>query len=411
MNRCLCLTGLVWALLALTACAPVVPPAGPTATVPPTATAPPTGTAVPSATASPQPTATPSPEPSPTPTLPPVPPVATAFMLWTAGWSPDGQWLAYRTFSVDDTNHNPVEGTAIIPYGTFHFLNVGTGTGCAYPRDNAYGLQFNLWHAWLPDGRLMTLDQAGAVVALAAPCDGVTAAVLDAASRPACLVTNPDSGQTCSPDGRRLGHTDETQRPRTTTITNTSTGRTEAVITWPYSNDGIGHLPGPAWLDNDRFLIFASDEGPLLVTLGAEVQVQHIAPDLFGLPGTTWQTATGSLIPGTSDFHLLLQDHDLSLGTSHILLYHSESGLVELLSTAYAYLSPNGQWLELRGYDSEPAWLRPVDPPHSEPRQYLTRPRPSTRAGRTIGPGWLSTSNRAAACRPSCALTRCPPAP
>lgn len=371
MSRCL--IPMVMALLVSTACAsptpPPLPTPVPTALGTSRATALPTGTPRPTATR--RPTLTTTASPSPAAALPRVIPYLDAYRLWPVGWSPDSQWLAYRTFTPDDASLNPYEGTSILPYGTFHFLNVRTGQTCAYSKDNTYDLAPNRWHGWLPDGRLMTLDRAGQVVVLEAPCAGDTAALLRGSARPRCLVTNPDSGQSCSPDGRRLGFTDETRDPRTTTITNLDTGQVEAVITWPPAWAGLGHVGGPIWLDSQRFILQSTHAGPVLVTLGETVLEEHLAPAYFGVEGNHSQWVSAVLLPGSHDGHLLLNEPAHDGVNGQVLLYHPENGLVETLPAYSAEFRPDGRWLDLRDDDNDPAWLRPVDPPSSAPREWL----------------------------------------
>ena len=163
-----------------------------------------------------------------------------------------------------------------------HVLDARTGGECQYPKDNALGLQFNFWRGWLPDGRLVTLDAAGELVALDRPCGG-NMVLLSAEEKPACLMTNPDASESCSPGDSRRGITIGSGAAYTTTVVNVSTGKAEAVIPWQFSADGLGNFPGPLWLSEAQFILHRTDEGPLLVTLG----------DQFSFPLLTGQSLLG----------------------------------------------------------------------------------------------------------------------
>jgi hypothetical protein len=258
-------------------------------------------------------------------------------------------------------------------------LNAYTAETCQYANGNEDGLQFNLWHDWLPDGRLMTLNRKGELVALDHPCQGQSLSLLsDAEAEPPCLVTNPDSNQTCSPGGSRLAETMEARPIFTTTVVNTASGEIEAMVTWTNGSGGIGHIGGPQWLAEDRFIIHATDEGPLMVTLGEGVQVAPIASTFFGLSGAVHQYAEAVMVAGTQSFHGLLHDYGSDYTSSNNWLYHSESGEVEALPFTWADLSPDGRWLDLQrnvdveGYERYERWLRSVDPAEAEARQFLT---------------------------------------
>jgi len=368
MNRLFCF--IISASFILAACSTVTPaptiaplatPASLTATpTPPRPTATSTATLIPTLT----------PLPSPTP----LPPLNTATQHRLGAWSPDSRYLTYWSYTPDDITRNPVEGSSIAPFGTLHVLDAQTGEECQYPQDNNLGLNFNFWHAWSPDGRLLTLAASGQVVVLDRPC-GDHPTVYAAPEQPACLVTNPDASESCSPGNTRRGLTTWSGTAYTTTVVNIATGQTEMVIPYLFSADGLGTFPGPQWLSADWLLIYRTDTGPLLVTV-SDKTIQPIAT-LFGLTGAASQSATG--IGGQAgQFHILLADYGSDYTQSRVWLYHSENGVVEELLYAYAYFSPNGRWLDLQrsvtvnGYERYERWFRPLDPPNREARQYTT---------------------------------------
>jgi len=157
-----------------------------------------------------------------------------------------------------------------------HVLDARTGGECQYPKDNALGLQFNFWRGWLPDGRLVTLDAAGELVALDRPCGG-NMVLLSAEEKPACLMTNPDASESCSPGDTRRGITLGSGAAYTTTVVNVSTGKAEAVIPWQFSADGLGSFPAT----NSPFLF--SPDNHFLAAIGWVSQKPETALFVFEL--------------------------------------------------------------------------------------------------------------------------------
>lgn len=349
-------------------------------------------------------TPAPSPTPATEPSETPVAPLMTGAGFRDVTWSPDGAWLSFLSQTPEDVARSPGGEGYLGPFpGTVHFLNVRTGERCQHPEDNAEGLVFILGTVWLPDGRLGVLSQSGELVALQSPCasDTVTTmgpfperieamygssqdnTTLLLRGETRCWLFDALQGSvhpidvcsrdlSFSPAQSLLGMTiSEDGINYTTQIVALSTGERAYTLPWRFSEGGLGSLPGPIWIDEQRFVVYRTDEGPLLVTLGEPPQIQAIAPDFFGIPGAAHQTADAAAITGSDAFHILLNDYGPDYSETTIWLYHSETGETEAVPYAYAYFSSEGDYLDLRrsvnveGFEQLERWSRPIDPPGS----------------------------------------------
>lgn len=363
------------------------------------------------AIASPSPPTPAPPRPTPLPTRRPIisRPVTTSFGIIFISWSPAGRYLSFLTQTLEEAASIPADEDALGPLpGTVHFHDTETENTCQYPRNNPLGLDFYRWFAWLPDSRLLVLSEAGDLVEIEGPCTNRSPQVLlDLVEPVTDVLTSSADGRyhllqgesgcwlfdvnaaaplplercslesSFSPSGDRLVAHLKNAEGYITTIINTSTGRTVRSISWSLTggpDPSAGRpLPGPYWLDNRRFLIYPTDAGPLLATLGASFQVQRVAETLFGITGSSSQTVEAAISPDGSSFHLLLKEvTGPDARSARIFLYHSENNQVERIQYAGATFSPGGQFLDLwraveqGDLEETEHWLRPVDPPESE---------------------------------------------
>jgi hypothetical protein len=415
------LFGLLAALCLLAACSTqrtaVVPPQATTAALPTqapaTATPTPqaTATAVPTAqwtaTATPRPRETVAREATATPSVPatatPTPTStvtigATAVSVLTGpgfdfeGWSPTGDVFAFRSFAVAQ-----LQMGGPYPRGTWHFYEAGTGATCQYPATNELGLDWNGWHAWLPDGGMLLFGDARELMRLHRPCDDAVTNLSGLFPEPVSVSASNDEnslfllrgkdafylyeplggtvravdalqglalgGVSFSPGDVYLGATLATG---TTYVVHVDSGQLQEIVPWSFSLGGLGDLGGPLWLNDRQFLVRRSDAGPLLVALGSEPQ--PVAPTFFGQRAASHQAVTGAGVPGSDAFHLILADYGPEYTESRNWLYHSASGLVESLDASYAAIVADGRWLSLyrtvivEGYERTQVWVRPFEP-------------------------------------------------
>jgi len=357
------------------------------------------------------------PRPTPLPTRRPIifHPVTTSFGITFISWSPDGRYFSFLTQTLEDAASSPAGEDSPSPLpGTVHFYDTETENTCQYQQNNPLGLDFYRWFAWLPDSRLLVISEAGDLVEIESPCtnrpprtlhdlaEPISSAVTSSADARFHLLAG-ESGcwlfdliaatslplERCSlessfsPNGDRLAVHSRNSGGYTTTIINTATGRSVRSIPWtltfgPSPSAGTG-LPDPSWLDNRRLLIYPTDIGPLLATLGASFQVEPVAETLFGIDGSSFQYVEAAISPDGSSFHLLLKEVTGSDDRSaRIFLYHSENNEVERIQYDGASFSPGRQFLdlwravELGDLEETEHWLRPVDPPESEPVRFTS---------------------------------------
>lgn len=351
------------------------------------------------------------PRPTPLPTRRPIisRPVTTSFGISFISWSPDGRYLSFLTQTLEDAASSPAGEDALDPLpGTVHFYDTDSEDICQYQQNNPLGLDFYRWFTWLPDSRLIVLSKAGGLVALDRPCpDRPPRILLDLSEPISDVLTSSADGRlhvlqgesgcwlfdvsaadalplarcspesSFSPNGDRLAVNSSKDEGYTTTIINTATGRPARSISWSLTGSpdpsARTALPVPSWLDNQRLLIYPTDTGPLLVTLGAGFQVQLVADTLFGIAGSSFQFAEAAISPDGSSFHLLLEEvTGLDARAARIFLYHSENNQVEKIQYARASFAIGGEFLdlwrpvELGDIEEAERWLRPVDPPGSE---------------------------------------------
>jgi WD40 repeat protein len=315
----------------------------------------------------PLPSLTPTREGQPTPTPQPVSPVLSGENIMQLAWSPSGQWLTFLTQASSEAASIPSENYTGPITGTLNLYNVQTGQSCAYPMDNPHHLKLNAWHAWLPDDRLATLNERNQVLALQPPCSGQIAPVSareSLALRP-YDPNHPD--QTFSPDGSYRGFNQPDQNQYKTIIEKSATDDLVAAVDWSYSGGGLGSLPGPIWISDQRFLLPRADSGPLLVTLAQKPQIVPVASTYFQSAGNASQFAYGLLAP---DLHLMLLEVAGDSSLADVRLYHAEDQKVEKLLYSTGDFAPGGGVISL-GNDAGERWMRPLDPPGSPAVKFI----------------------------------------
>lgn len=327
----------------------------------------------PTFTSTPPPTNTYTPEPTSTPKPTQIPlnslePFVTALVLRLDSWSPDRQWIAYWQSAED------FEISA-----TLTFANILTGDICEHVEVPGKIANFG-YLLWQEDGSVVAFLTEEEKAMRGQPCETFTE-FND--------FSPPEWGVDVSPDGRfRAQYTilswgEGGFRHSQTTITDLTTGETIVSLEW--DTGYFGHRAGPNWLNNELFLIGKDyDQGWIYASM-PEGHIGNVFPDLFGLD-----------VQLEEQVEILISQSDASTGEYHlmavgglmpsILLYHSELDWVEEIPfkgissfTMYASsmgISPDGKWMLLSipvgeesssGQFGQDAWLRPLDPPGSEP--------------------------------------------
>ncbi len=342
--------------------------------------------------------------------LPPVTePIFTGEGLVLDSWSPDGNILSISEGRWSDGLKQYVVD--------FHFYDIHTADRCTYAHNNAAGLDFRDFRVsprlWLAGGRFLTHDTQGALVVLADPCNltitplasffpepiaGISAAgtageALLMHGESSNWLFNPETGvvreikalagksayqASFSPEAGFLLFD---EGAGDFYLINVSSGELVGVV----SRATYAEL-GPAearWISEDRFILSNRRPGPALVTFTPEgiQEIQPMASTFFGLPDMSTNSAFG--IANENDFHLLCCWEYGGLLLPRALLYHSETETVEALPGQFRSFwgndfAPGGDVLILRadrilgGTHHTEVWLRPLDPPGSEPQLFVT---------------------------------------
>ncbi|GBD10046.1 hypothetical protein HRbin22_02309 [Candidatus Thermoflexus japonica] len=356
-----------------------------------------------------------SPTGSPVRTLPaesrPLQPVITAARLLPHRWSPTNGVLAFWTWTAQE-----VQVDYLYPPGRLFFYDAATGRVCPSPVQVGYPY-FVSTLVWMPDGKAFLLSEENRLVELT-PCRDLSpeavrdlpepilsiegaphhrlllrtaAGELTVLEVPAPETTLILTGQSrdylynrethtlrwldgrlvagsFSPDGAYLAISGDTR----TAIINLRTGKVEAEAPWhPQPAEGA---PGPAiWLSDREVLVAApAIGGPVIVTPGKDPV--RVAPEYLGLDcsGRACR-ALGARSASAHTYHLLVQAPGApGEARDTWFLYHPELGRTENLGPLTdPHFSPNGEELaalqDLNGQEASAAWLRPADPPGTEP--------------------------------------------
>lgn len=342
------------------------------------------------------------------------PPLATAPRIWAHSWSPDGEMLAFWTWTPEE-----LEFDYTFPPGSLHFLDVRNSVSCDSPVEVAYPY-FSSTFAWsregmawglAPDGRvfgffpcqvegeliqvniperilsvfslpaerMVVMDEEG--VELNASAVGEHAILLRGEST--VFLYDAENQQSRPLDGRLIGGTyspDAMAFATTvgvegdpdaleTQIRDLGTGLVRAQVVWNQRPaKGISEPAG--WL-NAKQLLIASDVigGPLILTV--EGLVIEVAPDLFLRNCDFVCPAIATPSDSTTGFHIAMADSGVS-GPQTWLLYHSEDAKVDSLPALdLLSFSPDGQLLSgISPGEREQEyqlWLRKTDPVEAAP--------------------------------------------
>lgn len=279
------------------------------------------------------------------------------------------------------------------PSGTFHIFNVLQAEGCEYPANNERMLDFNTWHAWLPDGKLAVYTGSGTLVALDEPCNGKVVALTAKEKELIEPVQSKPPGAIDSPGAVYRETTKQEPPGYTTTISRLTDGSEVTSIAWTFDLGSSGQVLTPTWVTDAHLLIPQSDKGPLWISMDSSdtPQVQPLAQALFNLPGDPQQSAAGAARAGSASFHIALQVPGSGTTPSQIELYHSEDGTLENLPYSEASFAANGQLLELLSSTND-LWVRNVDPPGNEAQKIMD-------ANDQQPPGWTSDRKMIAVAR------------
>lgn len=308
-------------------------------------------------------------------------PLVSAPWILFAGWSPNGEWFAFHTFTAEqeeELNLIP-EGPVSYPPTSLHFYQVPSGQSCVYPRPVNVG---NGSPTWLPDGKVL-LHVSGTWFQ-GMPCKDDFSKVRDPAFIQAHL---PDPG--LSPQGtyraERVYECRNDLVHNSLAITREATGEQVNLIRW-LDEALIGSCwdqsLGGYWVNDDLFLIPQTlDQGPLLVEAGQGTT--QIVTELFGRQITPCNEESCRLYhafaiqsEGSQDSHYLLAAGDRYWQSREYLLYHPENGEIERLPFPEIWWpghSPDGNWLLMddRPGEHHTLWIRRVDPPEKPFRLFI----------------------------------------
>lgn len=324
-----------------------------------------------------------------------VAPILQADAFSVGSWSPDG---AYLVFGLRRHDSELGDQVAI----DLHFLQAETGEICQAGRPtwranwNSDGLREH--YAWLADGRLLYVSEAGEMVALTPCTDDVEiltdrypvtfthALSFDARNKRVLLATGdaywlldgttleaqPITLPASSPaepyrgwfawslGGERLAlslmNGPEVSDAATLIIVDTTTGTVGETL--PLTDASDASLPIVAWLTSKELLVHGRTL--LVVDFTANpVQTTDILRDIFLLDGE-YPTDFSSM-----DFVANLPEDSYYLGVQANLprnqgayLYASDAGQVELFQhdTDSLFFFPDGQWLRLPQWEDTPTY-------------------------------------------------------
>lgn len=282
-------------------------------------------------------------------------PLVSAPRLRFDSWSPDSQWIGYWFAEGDNQAAH------------LAFINVQSGKNC---QQDVVADNIDSGHvSWGKDNQVIVVQSSKGSALGGVPC-GVFS--------PTEGARNFRAESSISPDGRYRadtipGNWEGELVHNVTTITEVSTNRTTHTVKW----DGSPHVWAESgWLNNRLYLVGLDVKRGALYISVPDGKVSNVVSDLLGLDvhdlGTISHVGRQAN-PANGEYHLLIEFWNGSPGPP-LLLYHSETGLVEKLSFYKSWivngssLSLDGKWLFLsypssKQYNEiEDFWIRPVDP-------------------------------------------------
>ena len=365
--------------------------------------------------------ATPTQSPSATPTPDPDAILITDDPIFVGGdvrlqgWSSDGRFLAYFEYTEEQIAQSPVSDLPGTAQGTFTFYDTVTGQKCQrYSLDGRFsheGPGYGQRFTWLPNGDLLICTDDGQAIQADPPCGqeenltalfpepiqsigyflndqlllltGVTAYWLynveSQAIYPIAEITpDPFNNLVQSPGGTYIGvtlagnYTGFRSPIGGTRVVEVATGQIIARYDWEPANALDGTFGGPIWLnENEMVITFSLDQGPFFMTVAGEVRPLLALFDLEfeGEPHLPY--ADVYVEPETGQYHILLEDWGWSEEKIPPQVYHSDTGLVEILEILEGdvFLMPGGimenpredsTYLIRSIADAGASWVRPL---------------------------------------------------
>jgi WD40 repeat protein len=317
-----------------------------------------------------------------------VEPVVRAESISLSSWSPDGAYLIFGL-----TEYFMTDGTERVAID-LRFLEASTGNVCQ-PSQSQWRQSSGLYDhsAWLPDGRLLYLTDAGEVLAFT-PCvpgaEDLTSRIPVGFTQVAAvdkhsghiLMKNEDAywlmdgislelrkiegvptesywiSYAWSPGGKRLAISlmsgPEAEDEASLYIVDWATA--EVTNVFPLADASDEYLPHVGWLTPDELLVHGKtvtimdfrSEPPVATDVLKEIFLLDIA-----YPIEVWGMDTVSLKDGTGYFIGVQVNHPRNQGS---YIYSSVTGQVEIFNSDVSGLIflPDGQWMRLLKWEDPP---------------------------------------------------------
>jgi hypothetical protein len=311
----------------------------------------------------PVPEISPSGSPTPSAAIPHTTSRATAASLRVEGWSPDSQWLAFRTSTQAQVDAAP----GGLPEAEVVVLEAGTGRTC---RRSDIPAAARL--SWESPHTLLIAGSEG--IQRWEPCGPPGPRTM--------MLMEPAASAARSSEGTYLAGTQERSHKSgilylRTTITDIARGSVAGQVDWSV-DERLGDLGlGGEWIGPTTFLLYETRErGPLLLETTGEVRpvlsdplgVSPV-PSPAGSGAYTWvaHPVIGAAQPG---YHLLLSGLGEEAEFPLARLLHAESGRLETLPYRFPWRAgstPDGRWLmmdarpDAGGYETHQIWIRPLE--------------------------------------------------
>lgn len=311
----------------------------------------------------------------------PVQPILKAKVFYVGSWSADGRYLV---FGLPDTSAEPHRIR-------IQFLDVHSGSVCPAELSFAGVVELNGHHAWLPDGRLLFLSEAGELWTIdpctqgsesrisspAEPFEQVEALhqagerlllrsataywMLDGRSLALLKVADVAPNQyelhwdraAWSPDGQSLAishlNGQDRQSGSTLYIIDAASGTAREQL--PFKDATDQSAPYVEWLSQDELLVSGNANLWRVDLVSSPPHIADLLQETFGLDAAYPNDFTGmaSKPDATGEtYHLLVR---LNLPRNQAMyLYHSETGQVEIFrpSANPLVIFPDGELINMR---------------------------------------------------------------